>query len=199
MPEDALLFTVGHSNHELPRFLQLLAQHRITAIADVRSQPYSQFNPQFNRETLESVLAQHHLHYVFLGHELGARRAERECYVAGQARYDRIVSLPLFLQGIERLRRGIQTHRVALMCSEKDPLTCHRFILICRHLRGSSFGMVHILEDGALETHAAAEDRLLELLGLPSADLFHDKQHLIEEAYDQQARTIAFVETPNES
>ncbi len=189
------LFTVGHSNHECAKFLDLLAGHQITAIADVRSQPYSQYTPQFNRETLESALAQRKIKYVFLGRELGARREERECYVAGQARYDRIKSLPAFLQGLERLRRGAAAQRIALMCSEKDPLTCHRTILVCRQLRGERT-IQHILEDGALESQAAAETRLLQLTGLPEGDLFHDRGELIESAYDKQALAIAYAEQP---
>ncbi len=191
------LFTVGHSNHECAQFLDLLARHQITAVADVRSQPYSQYTPQFNRETLEAALGHRHIKYVFMGKELGARREERECYVAGKARYDLIKKLPAFVQGLERLERGRITQRIAMMCSEKDPLTCHRTILICRQLRGAP-GMViqHILEEGTLESQAAAETRLLALLGLPEGDLFHDRAELIERAYDQQGEAIAFVEPP---
>jgi uncharacterized protein (DUF488 family) len=190
-----MLFTVGHSNQECAKFMDLLSRHQVTAVADVRSQPYSQYTPQFNRETLESALGQRKIKYVFLGKELGARREERECYVAGQARYDRIKTLPLFLQGLERLRRGVQKERVTLMCSEKDPLTCHRTILVCRALRGE-MEIGHILEDGTVEPQAAAESRLLEMMGLPEGDLFHDRGELIERAYDKQALAIAYTEQP---
>jgi uncharacterized protein (DUF488 family) len=53
MPE---LFTIGHSTHSLEKFLELLRQHRIEAVADVRSSPYSQYNPHFNREPLQLAL-----------------------------------------------------------------------------------------------------------------------------------------------
>ena len=189
------LFTIGHSNQECARFLELLGRHEITAVADVRSQPYSQFTPQFNRETLEAALGQRRIKYVFLGRELGARREERECYVVGQARYDRIRTLPLFQQGLERLRRGIMSERIALMCSEKDPITCHRTILVCRELR-AEMAIGHILEDGGLESIADAETRLLKLMGLPEGDLFSEREELIERAYDMQARAIAYAEVP---
>jgi uncharacterized protein (DUF488 family) len=188
------LFTVGHSNHECEKFLDLLARHSISAVADVRSQPYSQYTPQFNRETLEAALANRHVKYVFLGRELGARREERNCYVAGQARYDRIRVLPAFLDGLDRIRRGMKTQRIALLCSEKDPLTCHRTILICRQLRGE-MDIAHILEDGTLESHAAAESRLLKLLDLPEGDLFTSRDDMLARAYDQQSQAIAYVET----
>jgi uncharacterized protein (DUF488 family) len=190
-----LLFTVGHSNHECEKFLDLLTRHRITALADVRSQPYSQYTPQFNREILETALGRRRVKYVFLGRELGARRDERECYVGGQARYDRILTLPAFREGLDRLRRGVQAQRIALMCSEKDPLTCHRTILICRALR-TEMAISHILDDGALEAHAAAETRLLALRGLPEGDLFTSRDEMLSRAYDQQAAAIAFTEPP---
>jgi uncharacterized protein (DUF488 family) len=189
------LFTVGHSNHECAKFLDLLTRHRITALADVRSQPYSQYTPQFNRETLEAALTHRHIKYVFMGKELGARRDERECYVGGQARYDRIRALPAFLEGLERLRRGVRTQRIALMCSEKDPITCHRTILICRALR-SEMAIEHILEDGTIEPHEPAETRLLALLGMPEADLFTSREEMLARAYDRQAEAIAYVEPP---
>ncbi|HVT82853.1 MAG TPA: DUF488 domain-containing protein [Phycisphaerae bacterium] len=190
-----LLFTVGHSNQECAKYVDLLLRHGVTAIADVRSQPYSQYTPQFNRETLEQVLALRKIKYVFLGRELGARREERECYVAGQARYDLIRTLPAFVQGLERLRRGVAKERIAMMCSEKDPLTCHRTILVCRELR-AEMEIQHVLEDGALEAQSAAETRLLALMGLPEGDLFHDRSELIERAYDKQALAIAYTEQP---
>src|SRR6185295_1306071 len=192
-----MLFTIGHSNHELPAFMALLKQHGITAIADVRSQPYSQYTPQFNREILDKALAAQEIVYGFLGRELGARREERECYVDGQARYDRIVNLPLFQKGLEHIRRGAASQRLALMCSEKDPITCHRMILVCRQLRQSKdLPVGHILETGALESNEAAETRLLAELGLPAVSLFETRAEMIEQAYDKQAELIAYRAQP---
>ena len=191
MPQE--LFTIGHSNHELPRLLELLRAHAITAIADVRSEPYSQYTPQFNREVLEQSLKQAGVQYVFLGVELGARRAELGCYVNGRAEYGRIAKLPLFAQGLERVRRGAQTHRVALMCSEKDPITCHRTILVCRNLRDTDRRIAHILEDGTIETHEAAERRLMDEMGVAAEDLFCTAAERLEQAYDMQAAKIAYV------
>lgn len=189
-----VLFTVGHSNHEIERFIALLVRHEITAVADVRSSPYSQYTPQFNREILRQALESRGIRYVFLGDELGARRQERECYVSRQARYDRIVELPAFEAGLQRLRKGATQHRIAMMCSEKDPLTCHRTILVCRALRGQGLRITHILENGALEPHDALEERLLATIGLPTQTLFQDKAQLIEQAYDKQAEAIAYTE-----
>ena len=188
------LFTIGHSDHEMPEFAALLARHGVNAIADVRSQPYSRFHGQFNREILAESLGRAGVEYVFLGRELGARRVERECYRDRQARHDLIGQLPAFRDGLERLRRGIASHRIALLCAEKDPLTCHRTILVCRQLRREPIDIRHILDDGSLETTDEAETRLIELVGLPPAHLFCDRSELIEQAYDRQAERIAYTE-----
>src|SRR5580704_17304300 len=154
------LFTIGHSTQTWEQFLALLVQHRVEAIGDVRSSPYSARFPQFNRDMLDRALRTANIRYVFLGDELGARRAERECYVDGVARYDRIARTAAFRAGLERVQNGISRFRLALMCAEKDPLECHRTILVCRQFR-NDLEIQHILSDGRLESHTDAETRLL--------------------------------------
>lgn len=189
------LFTIGHSDHEMSEFVSLLARHGVNAIADVRSQPYSRFHGQFNRDTLAELLKRAGIQYVFLGRELGARRSERESYRGKQARYDLISQLPAFRDGLERLRRGLATHRIALLCAEKDPITCHRTVLVCRHLRSDPIIIQHILEDGSIETTEQVEARLIEAVGLPPTHLFKGRSELIEQAYDLQAERIAYTES----
>jgi len=192
------LFTIGHSNHEWPVFVALLRQHAIDAVADVRSSPYSPRNPQFNRETLEKALREASVKYVFLGRELGARREERSCYIGGQARYDLVKDLPLFRQGLERVRRGTESMRIALMCAEKDPITCHRMVLVTRALADFGLSIEHIREDGRIESTAEAEARLHEASGVPREDLFRPKEELLAEAYRVQGLRLAWTEeSPN--
>lgn len=193
-----VLFTIGHSTHEWAAFAALLREHGVTAIADVRSSPYSRFNPQFNRETLSQSLKREGFAYVFLGRELGARRSEPECYVDRQARYDRIAQSPLFKEGLERIRSGMRDHRIALLCAEKDPITCHRMVLVYKALREDPILLQHIMDDGTLESNSAAEERMLAATRVPDADLFRPREELIEEAYERQARRIAWVE-PDDS
>lgn len=188
------LFTIGHSDHELPDLIATLAKHEVNAVADVRSHPYSRFHGQFNRETLTECLNLAGIEYVFLGRELGARRWERECYHNQQAKYDLIKRLPAFQEGLKRLRDGLTTHRIALLCAEKDPIICHRTILICRHLRTEDINIRHIREDGSVETNEQAEARLIEAVGLPPTHLFLSRDELIEMAYDLQAERIAYSE-----
>lgn len=197
-PTSSVLYTVGHSSHAMPLFLDLLRRHDITAIADVRSSPYSQFNPQFNREVLEKAMKEYQIAYVFMGHELGARRSEGECYVNGKVRFDLVARSLLFQSGLQRIRKAVARYRLALMCAEKDPITCHRTILVCRQLR-QDLAIQHILEDGRLETQAQAEQRLLELMDLPPGDLFRSPAEMIEQAYDIQGEKIAYAETTTDA
>ena len=136
------LFTIGHSNLELARFLSLLSRHGIEAIADVRSQPYSGRNPQFNRDSLERALASHKVIYVFLGDQLGGRMND---FVPGNGaqRYRWMAQTEKFSSGLNRIRDGVRKYRLAMMCAERDPLKCHRSILICRHLRDD----LYLVED----------------------------------------------------
>jgi uncharacterized protein (DUF488 family) len=187
------LFTIGHSTQSWEQFLELLVRHRIEAIGDVRSSPYSARLPQFNRELLERALTAAGIRYVFLGDKLGARRVERECYVEGVARYDRIARTPAFRAGLERVLTGAARLRLALMCAEKDPLECHRTILVCRQFR-RNLDIRHILSDGGIETHPEAETRLLGEEKIPAEDLFIPPEELIAQAYDRRGARIAYHE-----
>jgi uncharacterized protein (DUF488 family) len=204
------IFTIGHSSQPLDTFIALLQRHAVQVIADVRSRPASRRFPHFSRERLQASLAAADMGYVFLGAELGARRDEPECYVDGQASYDRIATLPVFAAGIERLLHGAQTYRIALMCAEQDPLTCHRTILVCRELpkyapQEEALAISHICRSGELEHHPQAEQRLVaeelgkelrkELGRSEQADLFApgpDFAQLVQQAYQRRGARIAY-------
>jgi uncharacterized protein (DUF488 family) len=188
------VFTIGHSNLEIGKFVALLKEHGIQAIADVRSSPYSQYNPQFNREPLQKSLQEHGIAYVFLGQELGARRSERECYLEGRADYGLISQTPAFKRGIERVTQGAAKMRVALMCTEKDPIDCHRCILVTPHLRQQGLQVLHLLSDGSLEDHMQTEKRLLQVFALENKELFRSQDEVVAEAYKKQGEKVAYHE-----
>jgi uncharacterized protein (DUF488 family) len=191
---DRTIFTIGHSNHTLEEFLPLLRLHAVNAIADVRSQPYSRRMEHFAKDFLAPALAEAGIEYVFLGRELGARRDERACYVGPQAVYERIAELPAFRDGLARLERGAAQRRIALLCAEREPLDCHRTILVCRHLRGRGLHIAHILADGTREEHTQTEERLLRLMDV-APSLFEQqltRADLIERAYELRGREIAY-------
>ncbi len=179
----------------MEHFLELLRMQSISAICDVRSSPYSKYSPQFNKDVLVNALPNADIRYVFLGREIGARRSEESCYVGGRARYDLIAGLPLFRKGLEQVIQGIETHRVSLMCSEADPLTCHRTILLCRELMKMQpdLRITHILGDGTVETHEDAQERLIKLHKL-QPELFGELTStpgLVNRAFDLQAERLA--------
>lgn len=183
------LFTIGHSDHIAGQLVSLLRFHGVEAVADVRSHPYSQRLPQFNRESLEVMLKSVNIQYVFLGRELGARRDEPECYIDGRADYALIAKTTAFQEGLKRLQQGLAKMPIALLCAEHDPLTCHRMILVCRHLRSFCPAIQHILRDGRMESNQQSELRLIRELvngdGLVTSSI-------IEQAYDLQGQHIAY-------
>jgi len=187
------LYTIGHSNHSTGHFLKLLNINKISAISDVRSSPYSKYAPQFNRENIQRDLKDNNIAYVYLGAELGPRSNDPNCYKNGQVQYNRLSQLDTFKDGMVRLQNGLSNHRIALMCSEKDPIMCHRMILICRHLQSSDLQIYHILKDGQLESNRDAERRLMQSLKIPELSLFEKPEELIESAYEKQSEKIAYI------
>jgi uncharacterized protein (DUF488 family) len=167
-------------------------------VADVRSSPFSKFNPQFNREPLQNVLRRAGIEYVFMGKELGARSPIADCYVDGKVQFDRVARTPLFKQGLQRLRAGIDTYNICLLCAEKDPIACHRTILVCRNMRAGDVRIQHILENGDIEDHRDTEMRIRREHNLEQSDLFDSDDALVEKAYDLQGKKIAYTEKTDE-
>ena len=160
------LFTIGHSNHSIESFLSLLQKHQITAVADVRSSPYSKYLPHFNQKNMKQYLQEINILYIFLGKELGARTNNFSCYVNGKALYELIANTEEFQKGLETVYQSLKNYNIALMCSEQDPITCHRAILVSRHLKNQGLDIDHILKNGELENHSDLEQRLLQINNL---------------------------------
>ena len=193
------VFTVGHSNHALDTFLKLLRQHGVDEVADVRSAPYSRHTTHFNRESLNRILDEIGIAYIFLGSELGGRPANRSCYDAnGRVQYDRVAATEQFDNGIRRLIRAAAERRIALMCTEKEPLDCHRTLLIARSLAERGIAVEHILADGSLENHDAAMNRLLDIFKLPyDGDFFLSRAEVIANALARQAQKVSYRQIPS--
>ncbi len=189
------VFTLGHSNHGIEHFLSLLQTHRIEVLADVRSTPFSRFNPQYNRQRLEASLKECGIDYLFLGQELGARSSDPGCYEDGRVSYEKLARTELFKRGLRRVVDESMSKRVALMCAEREPLDCHRTILVTRELEKEGVPVVHIRADGATETHRQVMERLVATLGLTEPDLFGDRETQFAAAYAAQGRKIAYAPT----
>jgi uncharacterized protein (DUF488 family) len=188
------LLTLGHSNHAIEPFLELLRRHAVAVVVDVRARPYSRFVPHFSRERLARLLAAEGIGYRYLGQELGGTPSSQQGRGAPPMPYAARIALPAFQDGIARLQEVARTQRAALVCRERDPLDCHRFHLICRYVRRLVGSIHHILPDGRVEAQAVTERRLLERAGSPQLPLLErgpevDEQAL-EAAYDRWGQGI---------
>lgn len=147
------IWTIGHSNHEVGRFLELLERHRIDYVVDVRSHPYSRFAPHFSRDAIEQVLRQTKIAYLYLGSALGGRPARDDHYDdEGHALYEEMAKEPSFTEAINRLIAGAADNRIALMCSEGHAEHCHRRLLVGKVLTERGLELCHISPDGELDT-----------------------------------------------
>ena len=194
------LFSIGHSNIAAERFIALLRGAGVDAIADVRSIPASRFCPWFSAKNLAPLLAGANMAYVFYGDELGGRPRDPSLYCDGVADYAAMAHRPGFRADLDRLLGVAGQRRLCLMCSERDPLDCHRCLLVARALaaRGASIG--HILHHGEIESHIATERRLFKAAG-EDGDLFvtgHDER--LAAAYRLRARAVAYrLESANKA
>lgn len=194
-----MIFTIGHSTHRIERFIELLQMHGVNEVVDVRSVPHSRFNPQFNRQALTHVLRDNDIGYVFMGNEFGARSKDPECYEDDRVSYEKLAQTESFKHGLERLIAASSIQTMALMCAEKEPLECHRTLLVARALEKSGISTSHILSDGSIEPHAVAMARLKRQLHLPEHDLFRSDAELLEQAYRIQSQRIAYVKPSGNS
>ena len=187
------IYTVGHSNHPIEKILSLLMGNGITAIADVRSRPFSRRHLQFNKDRLAAKLAEHGIAYLFLGKELGARSDDPSHYEGGKVQYSRLAATALFKSGIERVLAEAKEQRLALMCAEKEPLDCHRTLLVARALEATGASILHILSDGSIEAQPQTMSRLIDTLRLSKDDMFQDHGALVDAACKLREDKIAYV------
>jgi len=187
------LFTVGYAAFDnFSSFNEWLQYYKVEAIADVRSLPYSRIRPEFNKDILMNNLKKSDIKYVFIGDHCGARVDDLSCYVDGYVDYTKVKETKNFKTGIERILKGLSSYNIGLLCAEKDPINCHRDILVCRNLKTYNISINHILADGKLEDNDATEKRLLNVLKLTDNDLFISAEEQLELAYDRQGKNIAY-------
>lgn len=187
------IFSIGHSTHTYERFLELLRNAGVTAVADVRTAPYSRRFPHFNSAALKQELKADRIAYSFLGKELGGRPSESEFYCEGVADYEKMATYDDFHKGLDRLLEGAKKYTIAIMCSEHDPLDCHRCLLVGRALKLRHVCVKHILSNGQLYTQTEIETRLVEMSGNEADDMFISKDEKLAAAYRQRARKVAFA------
>ena len=195
------LYSIGHSSQTQEEFLALLTPFGVNCIVDVRSVPASKYSPQFNQEMLKWFLKSHGVQYLHFGDEFGARRTD-SLDEDGQVNFELAVKTPNFQQGVARLMKGLEKgFQIALMCSEADPLECHRFSLVSRYFYDQGIDVQHILKDGSLASHASLEKEMINQYlharkyRLPEVDLLfgtYTEEEQRKDAYRLKNKEIGY-------
>lgn len=159
-----VIYTIGHSNHSIDYFLELLQAFPVNCLVDVRSIPASAYNPQFNRAPLSHFLRANDIGYAHFGREFGARHKDPQLLDSdGKVDFEKVQQTEAFRSGIDKLRLGIEEgYTMALMCSEADPFDCHRFAMISAALVKEGFEVLHILRDKTVKENSELEVQLLK-------------------------------------
>ena len=194
-------FTIGHSNYTMDFFIQQLITNSVNCVVDVRSVPYSRHVSHFNKEHIKKKLTERDISYIYMGDLLGARYSDSNLlFQDGKVDFKKVSQTEKFIKGIERLNRLTEKELiVTLMCSEKDPFDCHRFVLVSHELVKNGLNVQHILEDSTQISNDELEVRLLDkyMKNYSQTTLFGErktKKEAIEEAYEKRNKDIAFVE-----
>lgn len=194
-----VIYTIGHSTHQLDYFLDLLKEYSVNCLVDVRSIAASSYNPQYNKEPLSDFLRKHHIRYLHFSKEFGARQNDAGVLdEEGKVDFEKVRESRNFKRGIERLWQGIEKRfTIALMCSESDPLDCHRFSMVARALASDGFDVRHILRDKTITSNTDLEAQLLKRYAkkLLNPDMFEPNVTLedrLKIAYRLRNKEIAY-------
>jgi uncharacterized protein (DUF488 family) len=192
-------FTIGHSDYSIDCFIQLLKKHDINNLVDIRSTPYSQHSSQFNRELLAADLRANNILYVYMGNQLGGRHTNPDLlFQDGKVDYTKVKQTTNFIDGIEKIIQEIKKDcKIALMCSEKDPFDCHRFVLVACELENKGVTVKHILENGDIVLNSELEEKLLHKYKEEYGQFYlfvqaKTKEQALEEALRKRNLDIAF-------
>jgi uncharacterized protein (DUF488 family) len=170
--QDAPAYTIGYGNRTFEAFVSLLTNYGIKFVLDVRSSPYSRYQPDFNRDTLPTLLRPYGLKYAYFGQALGGRPSDPSCYVDGVVDYDACRRTMAFRRGVERIGDAVRSGNVVvIMCSELRAEDCHRSKMIGVDLSESGVRVEHIDEHG----HLTNQQEVMARLSANQVDLFSGK------------------------
>jgi uncharacterized protein (DUF488 family) len=191
---DKAIFTIGHSNLDISDFINLLLANKIELVVDVRSAPYSKLYPHFNRNPLEISLTKNSIKYIFLGDSVGGRSNNIKDYSKGRVMYKKIAEKKEYISSINTIIQNSSKYKIVLMCSEKEPLECHRTLLISRSIEAHMVKILHIHRDGQIESQSEGIQRLLKIWKLDSPNLFGEDAERIDEAFTKQESKYAYFD-----
>jgi len=194
-----IIYTIGHSTHQIDYFVELLKEYSVNCVIDVRSLAASTYNPQFNKEPLSNYLKKNGITYQHFADEFGARHSDPDLLDEdGKVDFEKIRKSWNFKNGVERLWLAMDKgFIIALMCSESEPFDCHRFSMISIALEKDGFDVQHILKDKALKSNAELEKQLLKKYDkkIPKPDMFEPNisvEDQLNAAYRLRNQEIAF-------
>ena len=192
-------YTIGHSDLPVEAFIYFLKKAKVEIIIDVRSSPYSKYQTQFNREDISQKLNQENIEYHYMGDTLGGRYSSPEFLMTdGTVDYEKVSTTQKFSSGLEEVIKFIHAGRtVSLMCSEKDPLRCHRFVLISKNLQKSGIEVIHLCPELIQKTQTELENELLNQNGLKGQKtLLGNDSDKIDLSYKRLNKKIGFKQQP---
>lgn len=188
-----LIYTIGCSNRSSEEFITVLKKYNIQVIVDVRSVPYSSFTPQFNQEALKRLLNNNNITYLSFANEFGARRKENSVYTNNAVDFNKVFQLDIFKKGIDRVINGLEKgYVISLMCTEYNPIDCHRFSLVSRAFsKIPNISIIHILNENKWISNEELENEMLEEFKI-QPELFETREQLIDQAYKKLENRVAF-------
>lgn len=193
-PAASPLYTIGYAAFSPDEFVRCLREYAIGAVVDVRAEPAVSHFPAYRYPAVKNLLAENRIYYLHLGRELGARPAPAALYTNGRADFAKIAAWPPFREALGRVREGLKQFPVCLMCAQKDPLNCHRSILISRYFADlyPEIDILHILPSGETESETELRERLLKLRKLDQPSLIGGPEERLAEAWALREREIAW-------
>jgi uncharacterized protein (DUF488 family) len=184
------IYSIGYSSFAFKDFISTLNKYEINALIDVRSVPYSKYKPEYNQDQITKKINDN-IQYIFMGKELGARPQDLSVFIDGKVSFDLLAQTNFFNHGINRIKKGLSLgYTPCLLCAEKDPITCHRTILISRILSNQNHQIKHILYDGTIESQNNVEKRLLKKYNLDQTNMFYSRKDRIDLAYRKQENQL---------
>jgi uncharacterized protein (DUF488 family) len=156
-----MIYTIGHSNITQESFIEILKLFKIQLVVDVRSTPYSKYVPHFNRENIDKSLIENNIRYIFLGSYIGGKPKDEKYYRDGKVDYDLIAKTEHYKEGIDKIMT-LNRDNIVLMCSEEDPISCHRHNLITQSLVKKGFEVIHIRKNGKINKISKANKKYVQ-------------------------------------
>ncbi|EGT5081794.1 TPA: DUF488 domain-containing protein [Clostridioides difficile] len=196
------IFAIGHSNYPYDKLINMIKKYDINCVVDIRETPYSKYNIQYNKEAFNESLRNSGFIYIYMGKEFGAKRNNKDVYTQeGYADFEKVAKEDIFLNGIERLKKGCQMgYRIVLLGAMQEPIRCHRSILVGKVLNKEGFDVKYIMHEGNLTYQEDIEESLLDKYFSDREQLSIDnllgsaltREEMIQEGYKLANKEIGY-------